>query len=365
MISNLVDLATASPYIFSVIIILLSFGSGFVLNVVVIKYLKNYTEQTDTDYDSIVVNNLQIPLVVTISLVGFSVISTFPSFTENIFLSEEQILKFIGKPVLSIIVLVWAYFLNRVVNKLVGKIQSEGKSTDSHGRTYEFAPVFSNIWTLLVIALTLAIILLIWNYDVSPLLGAAGIGGIAIGIAAKESVSNFIGGLSLYIDDTYAIGDYLELDTGDAGTVSDVGIRSTMLRTKDNVKITLPNSMLNEERIVNKSEPGKVTRIKVDIGVAYGTDIDMLEEVLIDIAESEDFIEDNPAPEPRFLEFGGSSLNYQLICWVETPTREPVARHRINREIYQCFKEEDIEIPYDTHDLHLKNSEVPDYANEE
>ena len=251
VIQELLEPITDNPYGVTALIIILSILAGAVMNFIVIKYLRIYTAQTETDYDSIVVNNLHIPLVTTVSLIGFSVLASIDSVTESTFLTEEQISTFVGLPVLTIIVLIWGFYLNRVVNRLVKKINEEGKASDTRGRAYEFAPVFSNIWTIIVTTTTIALILVIWRINITPLLGAAGIAGIALGIAAKESVGNFLGGLALYIDDTYTIGDYLEIDTGEAGTVVAVGIRSTTLRTRDNIQITLPNSMLNEERVVN------------------------------------------------------------------------------------------------------------------
>ncbi|EMA66828.1 small-conductance mechanosensitive channel [Halorubrum aidingense JCM 13560] len=345
----------ANPYGATLFVLVASVLAGAVMNFVVVRHLRRYTDRTATDYDSIVVDNLHIPLVTTASLIGFSVLASVPSVTENTFLTAEQVSTFVGRPAITVIVLVWAFYLNRVVNRLVTKINEEGKASDTRGRAYEFAPVFSNIWTLTVVVAGTATVLLLWEYDISPLLGAAGIAGIALGFAAKESVGNFLGGLALYVDDTYTIGDYLEIDTGEAGTVVAVGIRSTTLRTRDNIDITLPNSMLNEERVVNLSAPHGQTRLKIDVGVAYGSDIDLVEDVLVGIAEDEESVPNNPAPRARFVGFGDSALEYRLVCWVTRPEHMGRVRHRLNREIYLRFADHGIEIPYATHDVNVRH----------
>lgn len=344
---------SGNPYAVVALVVLASIAAGAVMNYVVISYLHTYTDRTNTDYDDIVVDSLEVPLITTVSLIGFSILTSIPAVTESTFLTEAQVSTFVGKPATSIIVLVWAFYLNRVVNRIVKKINKEGKASEDHGRAYEFAPVFSNVWTLIVFTLAGALILALWDYNISPLLGAAGIAGIALGVAAKETVSNFLGGLALYIDDTYTIGDYLETDKGEAGTVVAVGIRSTRLRTRNNVEITLPNSRLNAERIVNRSNPRKKTRLRIDVGVAYGTDIDDLEELLVNIAEAEELVLATPKPRTFFVEFGDSALNYTLVCWIGRPEQEPQVRHRINREIYKGCREQDIEIPYNKHDVNL------------
>lgn len=352
-----------NAYLATLLVIVVSVFAGAVMNFVVVRYLRIYTRRTKTDYDSIIVDNLHIPLVTTVSLVGFSVLASIPSVTESTFLTQEQISTFVGKPAVSIIILIWGFYLNRVVNRVVKKINEEGKASDDRGRAYEFAPVFSNIWTIVVITVSAGALLVLWNYNISPLLGAAGIAGIALGIAAKESVGNFLGGLSLYVDDTYTIGDYLELDTGDAGTVVAVGIRSTTLRTRDNIQITVPNSMLNEERVVNRSAPRRKTRLKIDVGVAYGTDIDFLEELLVGIAEDEPLVPSSPKPRARFVGFGDSCLNYELHCWIRSPERAGKVRHKINREIYKKFEEHGVEIPYRTQDINLYDRTSPHDSN--
>lgn len=353
MLPNVLQPIVANPYGVTLLVLVVSVVAGAVMNFVIVRYLRIYTDRTATDYDSIVVDDLHIPLVSTVSLIGFSLLASVPSVTETTFLTPEQVSTFVGKPVITVIVLIWAFYLNRVVNRLVTKINEEGKASDKRGRAYEFAPVFSNIWTLTVVVASAATVLLLWDYDISPLLGAAGIAGIALGFAAKESVGNFLGGLALYVDDTYTIGDFLEIDTGEAGTVVAVGIRSTTLRTRDNIDITLPNSMLNEERVVNLSAPHGQTRLKIDVGVAYGTDIDLLEEVLIGIAADEASVPENPAPRTRFVGFGDSALDYRLVCWVKRPEHMGRVRHRLNREIYLRFADHGIEIPYNTHDVNL------------
>ena len=364
MIPEFLRPVIANPYGVTLLVLGASLVGGAVMNFVVIRYLRRYTDRTATDYDSIVVDNLHIPLVTTVSLIGFSVLASIPSVTENAFLTAEQVSTFVGRPAITVIVVVWGFYLNRVVNRLVKKINEEGKASDARGRAYEFAPVFSNIWSLVVITGTVAAVLVLWNYDISPILGAAGIAGIALGIAAKESVGNFLGGLALYVDDTYTIGDYLEIDTGEAGTVVAVGIRSTTLRTRDNIDITLPNSMLNEERVVNLSEPRGQTRLKIDIGVAYGSDIDLVEEVLVGVALDEETVPNNPEPKARFVSFGDSALAYRLVCWVERPEHRGRVRHRLNREIYTRFMDHGIEIPYNTHDVNVYQRSESDGGDE-
>nr|WP_238717364.1 mechanosensitive ion channel domain-containing protein [Natronorubrum halophilum] len=186
-----------------------------------------------------------------------------------------------------------------------------------------------------------------------PLLGAAGGAGIAVGFAARDTVANFFGGIALYFDDTYKLGDYIELDSGEAGTVVKVGIRSTTLMMRDEVLITVPNAVLNAAKVINQSAPQRRRRLKVPIGVGYGTDIDAFEELVLEIADAESLVLDSPKPRMRFRAFGDSALEYELLCWVAAPTRANKATHELNRAMYKALAASEIEIPFPQREIHV------------
>lgn len=178
-----------------------------------------------------------------------------------------------------------------------------------------------------------------------------------MGFAAKDTVANFFGGMALYFDDTYKVGDYVVLDDGQAGTVVKVGIRSTTLLTRSEVLVTVPNAVLNATKIQNQSAPQRRKRIKLPIGVAYGTDIDAFEALVLEIAADESLVLERPRPRMRFRSFGESALQYELLCWVDGPTRSGKTTHRLNRAIYQAVRAAGIEIPYPKRDVTV--SEAP------
>jgi len=154
----------------------------------------------------------------------------------------------------------------------------------------------------------------LWDVDVTPLLASAGIAGIIVGLAAKDTLANFFGSLSLYLDGTYKLGDYLIVETGERGHVEDISVRSTVVRTRDDILVTVPNATLSNAAIVNESTPKQNRRIRVPLAVAYGTDIDRLESVLLEIAGDEGLVLERPKPRVRFREFGASALNFELLC---------------------------------------------------
>jgi small-conductance mechanosensitive channel len=332
----------------TLVVLALSLGGALIAEMVVIRGASHLVRRTDTQFDNIVVRNIRWPVVVSVGLVGIYVLTRTPAVVESTLITAEQLDTFFGRPSLVVIIVTWAWALNNLVTEAVEEVKERGSR-------FDFAPVFSNVWTLVVAVGTVAALLRLYNIDITPLLGAAGVAGIAVGFAAKDTVANFFGGIALYFDDTYKLGDYIVLDSGEAGTVVEVGIRSTTLMTRDEVLVTVPNSALNAAKIVNESAPQRRRRIRVPIGVAYGTDLDEFEELVVGIAEEESLVLDSPKPRMRFRRFGDSALEYELLCWVASPTRRARATHELNRTIYTELAARGIEIPYPKRDLTVTN----------
>jgi len=330
----------------TVALLVLSIGAAVLLEFVGIRFALRFVSRTETTFDNIVVSELRLPLVVTVGLAGIYLLTQVSSIAESTLVTQTTLDTFFGRPSLSVIVLAWAWALNQIVNRAVEEVKDRGQR-------FDFAPVFSNVWTIVVTVGALAALLRLWNVDITPLLGAAGIAGVAVGFAAKDTVANFFGGIALYFDDTYKIGDYVVLDSGEAGTVVKVGVRSTTIMTRDEVLVTVPNSLLNAARITNESAPTRRKRVRLPIGVAYGTDVDEFETLVLEVAEAETLVLDSPKPRMRFRSFGPSALEYELLCWVRSPTRAAKAKHALNRTIYKALDEQDIEIPYPKQDVYM------------
>ncbi|MEF8779155.1 MAG: mechanosensitive ion channel family protein [Haloferacaceae archaeon] len=246
--------------------------------------------------------------------------------------------------VLTLVVVLWARAGLRIGDRSLSQLKRRD-------RTYEFAPVLKNIWSVGIISMTGVATLTIWEIDVTPLLASAGVLGIVIGFAARDAVANFIGGIALYFDDTYKLGDFIVLESGEKGTVVDIGLRSTTVLTRDRVMVTVPNSALNTSQVINESAPQQHKRIRVPVQVAYGSDVARVESILESVAADVDPVMESPRTEIRFREFGDSGLEYEVRAFVHHPASEPRATHLLNREIYRRFDEEGIEIPYPQRDV--------------
>ena len=259
--------------------------------------------------------------------------------------------------VVTVLIILWSSFFLRMIVIVLRAISINGKQ-QSLIRP-QTKPLFQNLAYIFVFIIAVYLIFSSWHIDMTAWLASAGIVGIAIGFAAKDTLANLFAGVFILADSPYKIGDYVVLDSGERGKVTHIGIRSTRLLTRGDVEITIPNAVMGNTRISNESGgPHEKYRLNVSIGVAYGSDIDQVRAVLMDVAINEKEVCDEPEPRVRFRSFGNSSLDIDLLCWVETPEVRGRVLDSLNTIIYKRFTTEGIEIPYSKHDLYIK--EAPD-----
>ncbi len=142
-------------------------------------------------------------------------------------------------------------------------------------------------------------------------LASAGVIGIAVGFAAKDTLANLFSGMFILADAPYKIGDYIVLDNGDRGLVRHIGLRSTKILTRDDVEVTIPNAIINNSKIINQSGgPEKRFRLRIAISVAYGTRIEDVRTATITIANSEELVLQTPSPKLRFCRFEASAIAF-------------------------------------------------------
>jgi small-conductance mechanosensitive channel len=338
-------LAALPPWQGFAVLVVTGLALAAAVNVLGDRYLRRVTDRIDGEVDDIVLRTVHTGLYLTLSVGGLYAGTQIYEVSPDVAVPLEA-------GTLSLIIVVWMVLLIRAGRRVSGKI------TDSRYIDRQVVPILQNVWSAVISGVGVFLLLVLWDIDVTPLLASAGVIGIIVGLAARDTLANFFGSLSLYLDGTYKVGDFVVLETGERGRVEDISVRSTVIRTRDDILVTVPNATLNSAAIVNESTPRRKRRIRVPIGVAYGTDIDHVQEILMDIAENEDLVIERPKPRVRFREFGDSSLNFELLCWVSNPALTARATHKLNSEIYHRFQAEDVEIPFPQRDVSVSMADV-------
>lgn len=258
---------------------------------------------------------------------------------------------------LTIFVILWVRFLYFVVREIIEDIIAYRYDED-------LVPIMQNVWTLLSILIAIILIFDAWSVDITPILASAGVFGIVLGLAARETISNFFGSIALYADNTYQKGDYIRIDNSDAeGFVEKISIRSTQLKTLQNNTITIPNSELHKSVIENRSEPTKSHRIEIEVGVSYDVRPEEARNVIKRIMD--DFVSDDDENITESIEnykvltknLDDSAIIYRIFIWIEYPYQQPAIRDRVQEKVYNGLDENDMGIPFPQRTVHMRDSQ--------
>ena len=155
-----------------------------------------------------------------------------------------------------------------------------------------------------------------------------------------------IGGFVIMIDRPFRVGDRVRLDTGTTVIVDQIGVRSTKFRTFDNTLIIVPNAELMKSTVHNLTYPYPRLRVQIDVGVGYDSDMELVRKVMLDEAAKHPIVINDPPPSFFFLEFGDSSLNVSMRCWVADVSEKFCTASELREQVLNRFREESIEIPF-------------------
>lgn len=204
--------------------------------------------------------------------------------------------------------------------------------------------------------LGLVIVLQTVGVNLSSLTIFAGVVGIGLGFGLQNLASNFISGLTLLLEQPIRVGDFIQVSDL-LGTVESISIRSTTVRTQDGVFVIVPNIKFVENQVVNWSYRDPRCRIHIPVSVEYGCDTLLVSEALLEAARQEPRVMSDPPPRVWFREFGDSSLNFELLVWIDRPADNEPIKSSINFLIDQEFRRRQIEIPFPQRDLYIRNVE--------
>ncbi len=334
------------PWLQGAVVFLITFVIASILSWVIFRILKVLTSRTKTYLDDRLLSIARPPIYYSLVITGFSAAIKLMPLSEG--LTEKLIFGF-----RTIGVMIWMIALIRV-SKIV--LQQLAWGSKEHRLIQpQTLPLFDNLSKIIIFAIAGYIVFQIWGVDMTAWVASAGIVGLAVSFAAKDTLANLFSGVFILADSPYKIGDYVVLDSNQRGKVTHIGLRSTRLVTRDDVEVTVPNSIMGNSKVTNQSGgPNPKFRIRVKVGVAYGSDIDQVRDILMNIASSEPLVTRTPEPRVRFRTFGASSLDLELLCWIEDPELRGRTLDKLNVAVYKKFNLENIEIPYAKQDLYIK-----------
>ncbi len=190
--------------------------------------------------------------------------------------------------------------------------------------------------------------------EIIPVLGALGVAGLAVALALQPVLSNIFSGISLIMDKSVRVGDWIILDDKTSGVIEKIGIRSTRVKTFDNDVIIIPNTKFADSLIRNASLPEPQIRKVVTFSVAYGSDVEKVKKIVISELKKISWIVPEPEPKVRFVEMGESSLNFKAFFYIDSFENGYASIDEANTRIYNALRKSGITIPFPQLDVHLK-----------
>ncbi len=319
------------------------------------KVVGNLTRRTRSQIDDAILTIIERPVFMTVFFgsiaLGVLNMGMMPSLT--------KILLRILATVLTLFIAGSAFKICALLLKALAGLKDKFAIVQS--RTL---PLFDIISKVVLVIITSYALLMIWNIDPTAWLASAGVLGIAVGFAAKDTLANLFSGVFIVADSPYKIGDFVNLDSGERGMVTHVGLRSTRLLTRDDIEITVPNAVIANSKIINESGgTSESCRIRIPIGVAYGSDVDHVCETLMGVANSHKEVLKRPEARVRMREFADSSVNFELLCWIDQPVKRGLVKHELMMSVYKTFASNNIEIPFPQQDIYIKQvpkADAPD-----
>lgn len=254
------------------------------------------------------------------------------------------------KIIVALVVLVVSFFIARYIKKLL-----EDRVFYKLRLERGLSQTFSTLVRYVIIGIAVLIGFRMAGIPLRSLAFFAGAFGIGIGFGMQNIISNFVSGIILLFERPMRVGDVITLDDGTLGTIDKISTRSTTITTPDNIVITVPNSKFVESRVTNWSLPNSIMRGSVKVGVAYGSDINLVKKCLLEVAKQNQNVRIYPEPFVRFDEFGDSALMFKLFYWADDPGKRWFAMSEMHFAIDEMFRKNKIEIAFPQRDIHIRS----------
>jgi small-conductance mechanosensitive channel len=320
--------------------------AGYLLKRLLFRALQRWGAKTSTHVDTVMIRSLKGPIVI------WSLILGIYFATESLALTDRYT-RLIERALVILTIVSLTLMASRLAGNLIRHYGT---------RVQGVMPVTTltqNLAQLFVFLVGALILLHHFGVSITPILTAFGVGGIAVALALQDTLSNLFAGFYISVAGQVRLGDYIKLNTGEEGYVSDISWRSTIIRGPGNNLIIIPNSKLAQAIVTNYSLPERRMSMNIPVGVSYDSDPDHVEQVLLEEAQNAartvPGLLAEPAPVVRLIPgFGDSTLNFTLTCQVSEFVEQFPVQHELRKRILKRFRKERIEMPFPTRTVYVR-----------
>lgn len=315
------------------------------IRIILPRLLQELSERTRIDYGRSAWRHISLPASLIVLAIGLWAIAQELPIPENLISDYHQRVDVIAAVLLTGII---CYGLLRLFNALAEYYAAPFHK--EHDPRVIYAEALRKITNVMIVAIAILVVLSQLGYEIGPLLASLGVAGIAVALALQDTLGNLFAGFYLIFDQPVRTGDYIKLDSGEEGFVQEIGWRNTRIRPWDNNIVILPNTKLSEATITNWHLPEPDMAVYVSCGVDYGSDLEHVEQVCVEVAKQvAQRVEGGtvePEPLVRFKQFADSNINFLVRMFVTDPVASYGLSHEFIKALHKRFKQEDIEISW-------------------
>ena len=334
-----IELLRQNKYMYSLAILIAFYALSKIIVYLSEKIILRITKKTETEIDDLIVNKVNGPISLILILLGFR-LALFPLGI------NQNILAMLEHTISSFIILVITYIAIAIVDIVIDNWARKVAEKTRSAFDDDMVPLFHRFTRIFVSIVGLLFIL--------PVLASLGIAGVAVAFALQNTLGNIFGGVSLILDKSIKVGDKIRLDNDTMGTVMDVGLRSTKIKTWDNEMITVPNGKMADSRILNFMQPDPTVRAAIDFGVEHGSDPSKVRKVVLDTISKIPNVLKEPVPTVMMMEMGDFALKFKVFFWVKSFDIKFDTKSLATEEIYNALRKANICIPFPTRTVYLK-----------
>ncbi len=256
------------------------------------------------------------------------------------------------------------FMVVRVVVRVIRLADKEvNERAIRQGRGDELAPVIAlvaRVGRVVVVVIGLIIALSRLGIDITAFAAALGVGGLALSLAAKDTIADAIAGFIILTDRPFRIGDRIEIEKiGTWGDVVDIGLRTTRIRTRDNRMVIVPNSTIGSNQVINYSYPDPRYRIETHVRVGYGSEIEKVRSIIIDTVQHVEGVLQGMPVDALYIEMGDSAMVFRVRWWIESYVDTRRMFDRVHTALQQTLDEAGVELPFPTQTLDVRLAETP------
>jgi len=333
------------PWLQSIIILASGIFIGALVEFILLDRFRKIAERTKWEGDEVIVRSMRGLTLVWFSLIG-AYVAVINAPLSSVIIGHSK------KIILVATILITTIFLSKLI---VGFVRVY---TEKISGKFPVTSIFSNITRFIVFAIGLLIILQSLGISITPILTALGVGGLAVALALQDTLSNLFAGFHILASKSIRPGDYVKLQSGEEGYISDINWRVTSIKAPDHL-IVIPNSKVSSSILLNYYLPEQKTILRVPVSVNHNSDLQKVEAVTLstakEICSEMDGCSLEDEPLVRFTNFGDNGIHFNLLLKVKEYDLQFKIRSELIKRLHLRYKENGIEISYPTRNVLVKN----------